>query len=301
MKVPQKGGEQLTYEVYIDVIFITNIIMNWILLDITNFVLKGKEKWLRRGAASVWGALGSCFLYFLKSRGMEQNASVIAIYFGFTLSMIFIAFSFRSIRKYIFAVLLLFCISFFFAGAQNWFLEFVLEEKHISWFEFTLFMLCIYVGTKWGLRVLFYQRKQEKYILPVEIVFHQKSIMAKGFYDSGNHLEEGMTRRPVVLVDYRLVKPLLEEEVQIFFDDYFNHQAVNLQMIAQQKLYQIKLIPYASLGNQGNVIPAIACEKIIVKYEPKEVVFRKVVLAMEEKLFEKKDYQLILHQKMREE
>lgn len=139
-----------------------------------------------------------------------------------------------------------------------------------------VFFICLsVVGVYIGVRVYENNKKMKKGIYPVEICYHGKIIQTNGFYDSGNHLKDPYTGKHVHIISDKLLEKLSVEK--------------------QKEVY----IPYQSLGKEQGMILAYYLDYIRIQKERDVTEERDVpVGAAKENLFEGKQYQMILNERI---
>lgn len=99
--------------IYIDVVLIENILMNYIILFTTGLILKIKIKHLRLILASFIGAIYSIIAYM----GILEIYSSIVLKIILSIIIVYIAFNPQNIKKLWKDILIFYMVSFVFGGA----------------------------------------------------------------------------------------------------------------------------------------------------------------------------------------
>ncbi len=204
-------------KIYVDILFIINFIIDYILLSVTSFFVKKEAKIINTFASATVGATFSAVMFFAPiAIGFSITASFLA-----ALLMIFIAFGKRPILA-----ILKDTVCFYLVCALSGGLAFALVSKEalpyvinngifyadINAYSllFALFTTAIIIHSATG-----YIRKQKiksSYLYEVTIHRRGKTITDNAFFDSGNFLCDPITQRSVIVAEWQSVSPLFEED-----------------------------------------------------------------------------------------
>ncbi|MFU1792803.1 sigma-E processing peptidase SpoIIGA [Paenibacillus azoreducens] len=209
--------------VYIDLIFITNLLIDGALLWLTAWMRKQRLRWWRLAVAAMVGALYVVMMFLPELSFMYT----FIIKFALSLLMLWIAFGFGSLQNYIRNMGAFYIINFAAAGGiigihyllQNtgeifngiWFtasggLSF--ELKIGFWFTF---IMCFAV-LLWFKFVYSTRRKLEnrqEYMGEVIVTIGGYNVSCTGLLDTGNQLADPLTRTPVMVMEAALWKEKL--------------------------------------------------------------------------------------------
>jgi stage II sporulation protein GA (sporulation sigma-E factor processing peptidase) len=211
--------------VYIDLIFIVNLLIDVIVLWLTGWMRKIKAPWWRIILSAFLGALYVIMMFVPELTFMYT----FLIKFGLSLIMLWIAFGFGSLQQYLRNIGSFYMINFAAAGGiigihyllQNtgelwngiWFttsggLSF--ELKIGFWFTFIVFIIVIY----WFKAVQSSKRKldnRQVYLAEVRVVIGGQQVNCTGLLDTGNQLSDPLTRQPVMVMEASLFEDHLPE------------------------------------------------------------------------------------------
>lgn len=284
--------------VYIDVFFVINFIMDFTLLKLLEKMRKKKISLIRNVLAGAVGSFGVCFL-FLFSGEAKRWMSLLGMWILCEL-MIFLVFGKQSLCLNIYNTLILFLLSFLFGG----FLHFLyyevgfkvfLEGKSsvITILFFFLLFSCSYLVIGMTIDIIRQQEKIISYQVPVIIERGGKKVEMQGYIDTGNHLYEPISHKPVILVEFESVKLLfLPEEIKLI-RSYLEEQG---EFGEETKLSQMKfhLIPYqCAAGNTGCFI-GVLYDRIYIG-DKKEKREKGYMALQKEKLSLNGEYEVLLH------
>lgn len=97
----------------------------------------------------------------------------------------------------------------------------------------------------------------------VEIINNKKSILIKAFMDTGHSLIEPISKKPVIIVEYKAIKEILPINFRKMLEKENIYSAINE---VSEDMYEnkLKIIPYSSLGNEKGVLIGFEVDKMIV-------------------------------------
>ena len=107
--------------VYLDIIFLENLFMNYIILFATAIIMKEKARVIRIGIASSAGSIYAILIYMSVSEIFSNPVLTIIL----SIVMIYIAFEPKSIKKLLKQLMFFYLTSFTFGGAAFALLYFV--------------------------------------------------------------------------------------------------------------------------------------------------------------------------------
>ncbi len=115
---------------------------------------------------------------------------------------------------------------------------------------------------------------EKQIYFPVVLKVGKKSISATGLMDTGNHLKEPISQKPVIIVEKELLN---KEEICLLENNFY-------------------AIPYHSIGNKAGIMRGFIAEEITIGTEQDSRKLQQVMIGIcEEKLSRKGEYSLILN------
>lgn len=205
--------------IYIDVVIIENLIMNYIILYTTGIILKRKIKKTRLIISSLIGAIYTLLAY----------VSTIEIYSNVFLKLIlsiiivYISFNAQNIKQLGKDVLIFYLTSFVFGGAA-YALIYVVKPQEIlmknGLFLGTYPLKTVILGAILAFAIILTAFKivktkisQKDILYDIEININNKKILTKGMIDTGNLLKEPITNTPVVILEHTLLYECIPKEI----------------------------------------------------------------------------------------
>lgn len=248
------------YELYIDILFLVNFMMDYIVLLLVKEITKCSTTQIRIFLASMAGALLTCIVFIAPI----PYASIKFVLFHVVINTAMIRIGFRITDKVIFVkcFVSLYVGSVLMGGVFQYFQQYL----KISSLFFVMAIISYWlVRGIWSfIRVL---HKNQNCWYEVEVYVEGVCIKVKALLDTGNGLYDPYTNKPVCIVEKKIM-PMT-----------YN---------------QIRYIPYHSIGNEG-VMVIVKVEKLHI-CGMKECWIEGALLALSEKqLSVNRSYQMILN------
>lgn len=288
--------------IYIDIVLIENLIMNYIILFTTAVVLKIKVNHIRLILASLLGAGYSIIAYM----GIIKVYSSIILKIILSVLIIYIAFNPQNIKKMCKDLLLFYLVSFVFGGAA-FALIYIIKPQNIlmknglflGTYTLKTVMLgaivafCIIIG---AFAIIKNKISKKDMFCEIEILINQKKIKTKAMIDTGNMLKEPITNVPVIVVEHILLYSCMPKEILNNLKEIMGGDFKNIPCDIQKKyISKLKLIPFSSLGKQNGMLIGIRPEYVKVITDEQEKINKNVIIGIYEKSLTKKgEYQALI-------
>ena len=263
--------------IYIDIIIVENLIMNYIILYATGLISKSPKSYLRMFLASLIGAVYATLEYILKVN-IYSNIILKTI---LSIIIVYIAFNPQDVKKMCKQLVLFYVTTFTFGGIATY-LIYVLKPQNIiiknGMYVGTYVLKVIFVGAIIGTIILAIAFKMAKnkitkkdMICKVKIKLNGKEETVEAMVDTGNMLKEPITGTPVVVVERTSLYELLPKEILNNTESILGGDFEKIpEEIKNEYVPKLKLIPFASLGKQNGMLVGIKPEKIEVINEQTE-------------------------------
>lgn len=257
---------------YIDLIMIENFVMNYIILYTTGKILNKKIYKRRIIIASLAGSL---YVFSLCFKLPDVILNLSKIVFG--VLMVSIGFRNRNIKLLINTVLVYFFVSFVYAGCTLAFVHIakpkvvyivngvIIGGKYI--FEIVgISSIVCFILTRASISFIKLKQKliKKEIVCNIEILLGEKSVRLKALLDTGNLLEDPISKNPVIIVYKDKVKCLFDENYFKLLDTLIGGDDIPREIINDKKL---KFIPYVSVGKNDGIMTAYVVDKIKVEYQ----------------------------------
>ena len=264
--------------VYADIVFLENLIINYVILYVTALMKKIKVSNIKILISSACGSI-----YAVVSIGSVNPITRLIL----SIIMIIII-SPRNKFKNILETLAVFYLISFTTGGTAIALSYVIQGNKINLtdgivsIEFPI--LASSIGLIIGICLLRFTFKSIKQkvtkkdiIYDMEIFFRNKKIKIKALLDTGNMLRDPLTQKPVVIATKRCLKKLIPGEMLVEMESVLGGDRIgNIKNT-------IKIIPFKSLGNEHGILLGIKSDKVVV--DDSEI--KDVIIGIYEKEFSK--------------
>lgn len=198
------------YALYIDVLFLENLLLDYLLLTITARLMKLAPGVIRRSLSAALGSLLFCLACVFLPRCpapvfLLLHAAAAAV-------MAWSGLGIRDLRSLGKALILLYLCSFLLGGIFGW-LQRVLRLPVYPFLGLSLISCWLLsLGMSWLMRF----RRERQRLYPVTISFRGRSVRTRGLIDTGNALRDPVFGKPVSVLDPELQLELLGAETPSF-------------------------------------------------------------------------------------
>jgi len=265
-------------EIYLDILFLENLVINYMILTVTHRLSKNNTTNLRKFLGALVGALYVVVLILFP--GIKYYYTVFA---KILLSFLIIKVSFPITKIKIFLkVLAIFYIStFIFAGAAFSFLYFnnnggfvkngivyVFWDSKITVILLSVFTIAILLKIIW--EVIQHKINSQQLIISLFIEFEEnKTIKVPALIDTGNLLIDPLTKVPVVVVEFCAIKEILPIEIQEIFQNKIEDDLPTVTKIVSTSTWfsKFRVIPFNSLGKENGILIGFKPDYIKFKAE----------------------------------
>lgn len=264
--------------IYIDVVLIENLIMNYIILLATGMILKVKIKNIRLIFASLLGAIYSIVSY----SGFLEIYSTFALKIILSIIIVYVAYNPQTVKK-MWKELLFFYLTSFVFGGVAFALIYIIKPQEIfmknGLFLGTYPLKTVILGAVVGFvltisafNLIKKKISKKDLICRVEIALNKIKIETKALIDTGNMLKEPITNTPVMVIEHTLLYNIIPKEILNHLEEIIGGDFKNIpEKIKNEYISKLKLIPFSSLGKQNGMLIGIKADYIkIEKGEGKE-------------------------------
>ena len=288
-----QAGEKMT--VYIDIIFVENLIINYIILYATGIISKSKIKQTRIISASLIGATYSIMYYILK---LEIYSSFI-LKIILSIIMIYIAFNTKNFKVLGKKTVLFYLVSFVFAGAALGIIYMVNSQDItiqngvlVGSYTIKTILLGIIIAfiiIITGFNIVKAKFTKKDLICDIDIKINEKSIKTKAMIDTGNFLKEPISNIPVAVVEHTLLYDVIPKEILNNIEKILGGDLQTIpEHIQNEYVSKLKVIPFSSLGKQNGMLLGLKADKLIVQNEDGDKIIDKVIIGIYNKSLTKR-------------
>lgn len=291
------------YVVYIDVLFLVNFFMDFLVLTATGKILRIRTKLRRRVLGAVLGATCYCITLYLPWEIRKWGGRAIILIAAVIMGKL--VFSLRKGKEILYFLLMFHTTAFFLGGTVTTLyyhtkLGYYLRKagKGDGYAQtmaglFTAIVIVSCIFGKIAFTCVSQRRKEKELYYEVNLQVGTRHRQVTALLDTGNHLKEPFSHKPVILMDIALAGELLEKEtVDAVMEFYRTGEMGKMGRDGRQ----IRFIPYHSIGKSNGILAAFAIDGMTIRMEQEDRKLTNVWTALsEEPISAKGGYQMILH------
>ena len=281
--------------IYIDVVFLENLVMNSIILIASGIILKKKLKWIRILLASSLGAIYTIIGYI----SVLQIYSNLVLKVILSILIIYIAFNPQTVKQLWKDVLIFYLTSFVFGGVA-FALIYVVKPQDIL-MKNGLFLGTYPLKTVLLAAVLAFiviiaafaivktKFSKKDMFCDVEVELNNKKIRTRAMIDTGNLLKEPITNTPVIVLEHTLLYECVPKEILDNLESILGGELVKIpEEIRNEYISRLKLIPFASLGKQNGMLVGIKADSLRVVQDEQDKESKNVIVGIYNKSLTKR-------------
>ena len=288
--------------IYVDIVIIENLIMNYIILLATGVVTKSSIKSIRLILASLLGAVYSVLAY----SGILKVYSNIAMKILLSVIIIYIAFNPQNKKKMWKTLVIFYLVSFAFGGAAYALIYIVRPQDIIMKNGLFLGTYPLKSALLGGMIVFvliiitfkFIKRRlsAKDITYKIEITINKKEIKTNALIDTGNMLKEPITGTPVIVVEKVLLYDCIPKEILNNLEEIIGGDFEKIpEQIQTKYISKLKLIPFSSLGKENGMLLGIKPEKVVITKEEEKHTYTNIIIGIYNKSLTKNgEYQSLM-------
>ena len=281
--------------IYLDIIFIENIIMNSIIIYASAIILKIKPKLIRVIISSIIGSIYAIILYVTE---LEMYPSIISK-FILSIIIVYIAYNPQNFTKMWKQLLIFYLTSFVFGGVSLYLIYFI-NPQNISMVNgvFTgenvlkiilLGAILAFVIIKISLKIIKTKINPKDIYCNVKIRLNNKQIETKAMIDTGNQVKEPITNTPVIIVESTLLYEIIPKEILNNIEEILNGNLDKISAEVQKNyISKLRYIPFKSLGKENGMLLGIKADELEVKKDDENKKVKNIIIGIYDKSLTKR-------------
>lgn len=282
-----------TVTVYIDIVLLENICMNYIILFATGYIIKLKIKHIRIFASSLIGAIYAVLAY----SGIFPLYTNIFVKIILSICMIYIAYLPKKVKGLVKELVVFYLVSFALGGCA-FALLYLIKPQEIFMrdgvFVGTYPIKIVLMGGLLGFAITYIAFKvvknkmnKSELIYDIKIELEGKETSTKVLLDTGNMLRDPISNIPVILIEkdklFGLIpKELINNQEYILGGDMEKHDNIEYKYKSR-----LKIIPFTSVGKDNGIILGIKVDKVIILTDVDEIIKKEVIVGIYNRKFSK--------------
>ena len=277
--------------IYLDIVLIENIIMNYIILFAVSIISKTEMKVIRIFIASIIGGIYAIISY-ITDLEIYKTLVLKAI---LSIVMIYVAFYPKTIQKCCKQLLIFYLTSFTFGGTAFALLYFINPKQifmqngiYMGSYPLKIALLggivgCIIITASF--KVIKGRINSKNMYCKLKIRILGKEVQSIAILDTGNLLKEPITKMPVIIVEAELLKEVMPLNIIEHLQEIMDGEG---RYIPSELINRIRLIPFTSLGKQNGMLVGIKADEVLVTYDEEEYKHKDVIVGIYDKRLNKK-------------
>ncbi|MBQ7038587.1 MAG: sigma-E processing peptidase SpoIIGA [Clostridia bacterium] len=238
--------------IYLDILIAVNLVIDYLLLLATARILRLTPKRVRVLFGGLFGGVSACMIFLTTA----PTLLLLVLHFASACILIKITFPFSKVSVFLKQVLVFYVISALFSGLVSvlWSLtksEVFYAYNGVVYFDISPLTLTFFAVVSYAIIHLYEYITRKRapfgYVFMLRIDDGNGICECRALYDTGMHLTEPFSGKPVIIVEQGVIGPYLSQE----------HKAVlcYADQPAEAVCTRVRVIPYRSLGEEG-LLPA---------------------------------------------
>ena len=279
----KQRGDAVT--VYLDIILIENICMNYIILLATGLIVKSKISYLKILLSSLLGSIYAICSYTTKL----EIYSTIIMKVLLSIAMIYLAFNSKNIKQIVKQLIIFYLTSFAFGGCAFAFLYFIKPQNilikngvYIGTYPIKIAILGGIVGfiiINISFRIIKGKLSKKSMFCDIEVYLDNKETNVHALVDTGNLLKEPITGNSVIVIEKEKLYGLIPNEILDNVEEIM-YKNKNLENLDNNFLSKLRLIPFSSLGAPNGMLIGIKVDKVNINFEEEELNSANVIVGI---------------------
>ena len=274
--------------VYLDIVLLENLCMNYIILFATGYIMKLKMKQLRLVLSAMLGGIYAVIAYI----------EILPIYSSFAMKillsvlMVHIAYNSKNIKNLLKQLVVFYLTSFAFGGAAFALLYFVRPQDilirngvYVGTYPIKIALLGGIVGfiiTYIAFKVVKTKLHKKDIIYNIEIHIKEKTLKLKAMLDTGNMLKDPISGMPVIVVEKQELYSILPKKLLDNIDKLIGGEAENLlEQVEEKEIFtRFRMIPFSSVGKQNGIMLGFKSDQVVIEKEDETQMKNNVIIGI---------------------
>lgn len=264
------------YEVYIDVLFLENFMMDSLLLLSVRKIQKLPVGCLRVFMGAIAGAILTCIVVLVN---LPMVLKYLLFYVFIAGVMVSVGLKQRKLFLIVRSEVLLYVVTMFYGGVMYFIHPYI---RMASLFYATAVVVYFVVNLFW--EILSGAVKQHKNICKVTIFTTKGMFQLQALADTGNGLMDPITGEPVCVIDGETAKHILGVQNNMYDEENNESQFEN----------RVRYIVYRTIAGE-DIMPIVRVSKMIIYASEKKVIQKPLIGICKEPVSERHLYKMLLN------
>ena len=280
--------------IYVDVVLLENLCMNYIILFGTGYILKLKIKHLRILASSLVGAIYAILAY----AGIFPMYANILVKVVLSICMVYIAFYPKNIKGMAKELIVFYLVSFALGGCTFALLYIVKPQDifmkngvYIGTYPIKIALLGGIVGfviTYVAFKIVKTKMSRNELLYDIKIKINGNELTTKVLLDTGNMLKDPISNNPVILIEKKMLYDILPKEILENTSNMLGGDFKESDTLSNEYRTRLRIIPFTSVGKQNGMMLGVKADEVIVITDVDEIINDNAIVCIYEKEFSKR-------------
>ena len=269
--------------IYLDIIFVENILMNYIILFATLVKVKNKGQQIRLLMSGIIGSVYAIIVYL----------EILPIYSGIiakailSIVMVYIAFNPRNIKQLFKQLLIFYLVSFIFGGCTFALIYFIKPENvqmrngvFVGTYPIKVALIggvIAFIITQIAFKINKNKLNTKNTLFNIQIYYDDKIINIKALLDSGNMLKDPVSGIPVIIIEKEIMYKIIPKNILDYIEKIMKGDEKEEKYDIQNYISKIRMVPFMSIGRENGMLVGIRLDKIKIQTEDIDVERKDVI------------------------
>lgn len=277
--------------IYVDVVLLENLCMNYIILFGTAYIIKIRIKQIRIILASLLGAVYAVLAY---AEIFPMYANLITKII-LSICMIYIAFNPKKIKGLIKELIVFYLVSFALGGCAFALLYlvrpqdiFMKDGVYIGTYPLKIALLGGIVGfiiTYIAFKVVKTRITKNEIIYKAVVNIRGKQLEINVLLDTGNMLKDPISGDSVIMIEKNKLNSIFPEKILNNIDKILGGDLESTESLEYRK--RLRFIPFTSVGKQNGMLLGIKADSVTIITDVEEIINKRAIVGIYEKTFSK--------------
>lgn len=283
--------------VYLDVILIENLCMNYIILFATGYIMKLKIKQFRIIISSLIGGIYAIIAYMEIIPVYSNLISKIIL----SISMVYIAYYPKNIKLCLKELLLFYLVSFVFGGCAFALLYIIKPQNilmkngvYIGTYPIKVAIIGALLGfilTYLAFKIIKGRITKKSVFYEITIFFKEKTVEVTAMLDTGNLLKDPISQMPVILIQKNKLSQIIPKNILDNLEELLGGgYSLEISEAERNEYFsKLKIIPFKSIGKQNGMLIGFKADKIQIDINDNIEEIRNVIIGIYNGKFSKNE------------
>lgn len=268
---------------YIDLILLENIIMNYIIILATGMVCKANIKQTRLILASLLGGIYAIIICVIDFKFCTNQITKLLI----SICMVYISFNPMNVKVMIKQLFIFYLTSFCFGGVAYYLLYCVnsnlirsVNGILVGTYPIKIALLGGILGffiVNISFKIIKSKLTKKDMIYHIDIYYKEKKSSIKAILDTGNLLTDPISSTPVLIVEAQALRNIISENI---LKNIENILYGKFKEIDEDIKTRCSIIPFSSIGKNNGMLIGFRPDYIKIHTEDREEIRKKVVVGI---------------------